>query len=85
MNSLTLEISADGEIRALYHDQLPWRALGTCSIRRASHVEPTAEGLWTADLSPVGGPRLGPFPARGDALQAEQGWLTDRLAHLAPP
>ena len=52
-------------------------------IRRASHVEPTADGQWTADLSPIdGGPLLGPFPMRAEALAAEAEWITARLASL---
>ena len=83
MNSLPLEISAAGEIHALYHDQIPWKSLGSCSIRRASHVEPTEEGTWCADLAPVHGPCLGPFATRGDALQAEQEWLSRHLSRIA--
>ncbi len=44
-------------------------------ITRASHVEPGPDGGWTADMAPVGGGVLGPFPRRADALQAEQAWL----------
>ena len=32
-------------------------------------------GMWYADLAPVRGPVLGPFPQRSDALQAEVAWL----------
>ena len=46
--------------------------LGTArKSRRASHVEPDADGRWWADLSPVAGPRLGPFEVRSAALDAE--------------
>jgi len=50
-------------------------ALGRAAIRRASHVEPTPEGRWTADLGPMAGPVLGPFDTRAAALEAEQMWL----------
>jgi hypothetical protein len=49
--------------------------LGRLSIARGSHVEPTADGRWTADLSPAGGPLLGPFERRSQALAAEVAWL----------
>jgi hypothetical protein len=53
--------------------------------RRASHVEPGPDGRWYADLSPVGGPVLGPYPfeARDVALAAEVAWL--RANYLARP
>jgi len=49
------------------------------SIRRASYVEPDDHGQWWADLHPVGGPCLGPFPRRSAALAAELRWLEDAL------
>ena len=50
-------------------------ALGPAAIRRASHVEPTPDGRWTADLGPMEGPVLGPFETRAAALDAERAWL----------
>lgn len=47
---------------------------GTTHVERVSHVEP-APGGWTADMNPVGGPVLGPFTLRGEALAAERAWL----------
>ena len=52
-----------------------WSVFGDLAIRRASHVEPDAAGRWWADLAPVGGPRLGPFDRRSEALAAELRWL----------
>ena len=49
----------------------------TMRIARGSHVEPTVDGQWTADLSPVNGPVLGPFRCRSDALVAERQWLEE--------
>jgi hypothetical protein len=68
-------IDPQGSIRCLYTDSVDLASLGSLSIRRASHVEPDAEGKWWADLSPVGGPELGPFDRRTEALAAEQQWL----------
>lgn len=45
------------------------------TTKRASHVEPTSDNQWTADMSPVGGPMLGPFETRQLALDAENEWL----------
>ena len=66
-----------GSVRCVYGEELDVHALGQPSIRRASHVEPTDDGQWTADLSPVDGPILGPFPIRSQALEAEHKWLQD--------
>ncbi len=73
-------ISPGGDCRAVYDEALDLQALGHTKILRASHVEPTTAGWWTADLSPVGGPMLGPFRQRSQALAAELQWLADWLA-----
>ena len=49
---------------------------GPRETRRASRVEPAGE-KWTADLSPVGGPVLGPFDSRREALAAEFRYLVE--------
>jgi hypothetical protein len=76
-----LVVLEDGRIDTLWDDRLApvLRALGRVSIRRASHVEPTPDGAWTADLGPSGGPVLGPFPLRRHALEAERDWLLRQL------
>lgn len=74
----------DGVAKFIYSDDVA-HALkhhGTLDIRRASHVEPTEEGQWTADMSPVHGPVLGPFETRAEALTAETKWLSERLPSL---
>ena len=75
-------VDAGGGVKAIYTEELPLGIFGSVSIRRASHVEPDAEGLWWADLSPVGGPKLGPFDLRSQAVAEETTWLSDRLAVL---
>ena len=62
-------------MKCLYGEELDLHALGRLEIQRGSHVEPTDDGQWTADLSPVAGPVLGPFPSRSLALDAEREWL----------
>lgn len=79
-----LLILDDGTVRSIYTDALDFRALAedlgaSLEIRRASHVEPTSAGLWEADLSPAGGPLLGPFALRQEALDAEVAWLREHL------
>lgn len=67
----------DGTSRFIHDDNLAdiAREIGPLVIRRASHVEPTHDGQWIADLSPVGGPRLGPYSRRQVALAAERDWI----------
>lgn len=79
-------IDPQGRVRCLYTEALDLAALGPLSICRASHVEPDAVGRWWADLSPVNGPRLGPYRQRSAALAAEQMWLESNVlvhAHTA--
>jgi hypothetical protein len=65
------------EIHFMHDDDLAqaMAGLGCSTTARASHVEPSGEG-WKADLFPVGGPVLGPFTRRDQALTAEVEWLT---------
>ena len=72
---MQLVIDPVGCVRCLYDEALPLGDLGRLTIVRGSHVEPTAVGHWTADLSPVGGPLLGSFESRTAALDAEREWL----------
>jgi hypothetical protein len=72
---MELVITPKGELHCIYEEAINLQRFGTISIRRASHVEPTAEGQWLADLSPVAGPALGPFANRSQALTAERNWL----------
>ena len=70
-----LVIDARGGVRAVYGELIDLRSLGRPALSRASHVEPTPDGRWTADLRPVVGPVLGPFAHRSEALEAERAWL----------
>lgn len=73
---MRITIEATGTIRFIWTDDMvDLSKEGTCTIRRASRVEPTEDGEWTADMSPVHGPVLGPYPTRGAALEAEVAWL----------
>ena len=78
-----LYVRPDGTARGLYGELLDAGALGDARTVRASHVEPAGGGGWTADLSPSGGPILGPYPLRSEALAAEADWLSRH--RLAPP
>ncbi len=88
-NASLLDIAPDGTLNFLWDDALaPLMELGESTLFRASHIEP--QGIeWVADLSPVGGPTLGAFPLRNDALTAERDWLQHhgfgRRASSQPP
>jgi hypothetical protein len=73
--AVELVINSSGDIRCVYGEEVNLSELGRLSIQRGSHVEPTADGQWTADMSPVQGPQLGPFDCRTQALEAEVAWL----------
>ena len=72
---MELVITTNGDVRCVYDEALPLADFGRLAIARGSHVEPNEAGLWTADLSPAGGPLLGPFATRSEALTAEREWL----------
>ena len=72
---MELVINNRGQTRCIYDESIDLASLGRLSIARASHVEPDQQGNWVVDLAPVGGPNLGPFRHRSQALAAEQGWL----------
>jgi hypothetical protein len=74
---MQLVIEQGGVLRCIYSEAIDLHTLGNPVIRRASHVEPTENGQWTADLSPVGGPVLTSFPNRSQALAAELRWLEE--------
>lgn len=78
---MELRIQPDGQITTLYDETLDLAALGTVTIRRASHVEPDAHGQWWAQI--IDGPRLGPFPRRSAALAAEVAWLTQQYLDVS--
>ena len=70
-------IGTTGAVRFVYKDELSGLLdEGEATVRRASHVEHSSGG-WFADLGPVGGPILGPYKLRQDALAAEVAWLEE--------
>ncbi len=75
VTAMELVIQPGGVVFCIYSEDISLAALGRPAISRASHVEPDQQGRWLADLSPVHGPRLGPFPLRSEALAAEHAWL----------
>ena len=80
---MLLIVDPQATIRCLYSEQLDLARFGSVTIRRASHVEPDAQGHWWADLSLLNGPMLGPFSVRSEALDSEQRWIEEH--HLLTP
>jgi hypothetical protein len=72
---MKLLVKPEGTVRAIYDETIDLAVLGRPSITRASTVEPDQEGRWLVDLTPVGGPVLGAFDRRSEALEAEREWL----------
>lgn len=89
MNEIILHISPKGDVRTVYDDRLDLSSLGRVEVTRASFVEPYLPPQagsvleWWADLSPVKGPKFGPFVWRKQALEVEQLWLEEHLGELA--
>ena len=76
---MNINFAADGTAEVIYTEKIDLRKLGKLKITRASHVEPDINGQWTADMSPVKGPILGPYDTRDLALSAEVKWLESNL------
>ena len=78
---MRLFIRPDGAVQCVYDEKIDLSSVGDVDIKRASHVEPAPldTGKWMADLAPVGGPLLGPFDTRSQALDAEATWLDTQL------
>ena len=79
--AMQIIITPSGAVHCIYGEEIDLAALGSPAITRASHVEPDRQGRWWADLSPVSGPKLGPYLNRSEALAAEHsGWRPTGLA-----
>ena len=80
MSKKIITVKPDGTMTFVYDDRLKGlMGHGQATIKRASHVEPTPDNQWTADMSPSGGPVLGPFPTRQAALDAEVEWINGHV------
>ena len=77
-------IKPSGVFIGIYNDSFDYRNIGRHQIRRASHVELDETGNWFADLSPVDGPKIGPFDKRNEAIEAELEFLKVMLTNDKP-
>ena len=75
---MEVRIDENGEVRFIYNDELvDLMEEGQAKVQRASTVEPGSDGLWEVDLRMSGGPVMGGFRLRQDALDAEVAWLKE--------
>lgn len=73
-------VDDEGRLQYVYDEELVFlEKLGTAETHRASHVEPDGKGQWTASMELVGGPVLGPFALRSEALSAEVQYLKEKI------
>jgi len=79
---MQIVIKPNGTIIGIYNDAMDYGIFGKAQIRRVSHVEPDESGRWFADLSPVDGPKLGPFDKRNEAIDTEIEFLNDILDRI---
>lgn len=70
-----VRFTAHGEVVFIFEDHHPMMELGPATIQRASHVEPTEDAMWQADMKPMGGPKLMPTTSREQSLLLERAWL----------
>ena len=80
---MALVVDARGSVRCVYAEEIDLAALGELRITRASRVEPDETGRWWADVTPAGGPILGPFGHRSQALAAERRWIEEHISSAA--
>lgn len=79
-----LKVDTTGKVTGIYSDDYDFDVHGeNKKIRRASEVEPNAEGQWEADMSLLGaehvGVILGPFAQRAEAINAEVEYIAKHL------
>lgn len=80
-----IHITAEGRIAFVWDDSMfefSRFMAGRLQIARASEVEPDSNGYWWADLTSQGGPRLGPFELRCEAIAGEQQWLNENMQRV---
>jgi len=72
-----LEAVGEVKIRRASHVDVPGDLRPAAIAALEAAGVPIVHNQWYVDLAPSGGPVLGPFPVRDDALAAELKWLED--------
>ena len=78
-----VRFNANGEAVFIYEDGHPLLGLGRSVIKRASHVEPDEDGMWVADMAPMGGGLLSSQAIRARALRLEIIWLESHILDMS--
>ena len=77
---MKIKLNLDGTAIMIYTEDIDVTEIGDVqSITRASRVEPVNRNQWAADMRPVGGPVIGTFNKRSDALTAEVNWIEENI------
>jgi len=77
---MKINVRNNGTIQLIYTEDIDILSLGKVkSITRASHLDANGDNQWEADMLPSGGPVLGPFPRRSEALRAEEEWINNNI------
>jgi hypothetical protein len=75
-----IAISQEGVATFVWSDDLAkLKTEGECKIERVSNVEPNEQSEWMADMMLIGGPILGPFETRQEAIDAELRYIRERF------
>lgn len=77
---MIIHVSADGKLTFVYDDDCAELLReGNAQVTRASRIEPWGQqgGEWFAEI--YGGPTLGPFALRREAIAAEVAWIEGNL------
>ncbi|HWY36776.1 MAG TPA: hypothetical protein VNX68_19175 [Nitrosopumilaceae archaeon] len=75
---MKLAIDEKGIVTFIYDDELSdLCSEGSSEIKRVSNVEPDPMGGWSATM--LDGIKLGPYPLRNQALEAEVKYLEAKL------
>ena len=72
---MNVYVDPQGDLQFIYQEEINMEDLGASTIRRASEVEPIEDSQWCANLARLGGPMLGPFKNRSEAIEAELAWI----------
>lgn len=80
---MIIQANADGSVTAIVgslkeETPIDLETIGRCTVKRQG-VLIEANGEWLADMFLCGGPVLGPFGSRAEAINGEIEWLQNNV------